>query len=100
MTDITHVVQEILFEWDIQKAIANVGKHRVSFEAACDAFFDPFLYVVDEEEYIVDELREKIIGMTDDWRLLFVVYVMKDERIRLISAREATNTEKVLYETQ
>lgn len=100
MTDITYKVQEILFEWDIQKAIANVRKHRVSLEVACDVFFDPFLYVVDEEEYIGDELREKIIGMTADWRLLYVVYVMKVDRVRLISAREATTTEKVIYETQ
>ena len=73
MPDITHIVQAIFFEWDIRKALINVRKHRLSFELACEAFFDPFLHIVDEEEYVDDELREKIIGMTADWRLLYVV---------------------------
>ncbi len=72
----------------------------MSLEEACEAFFDPFLFVVDEEEFIDDELREKLIAMTPDWRLLFIVYVMRQDRIRLISAREATNAERMLYETQ
>ncbi len=100
MSAIIHVVHEILFEWDSRKAVANHGKHKVSFEAACEAFFDPFLYVVDEEEYVGNELREKVIGMTSDWWLLWVVYAMKEDRIRIISAREATTFERVLYETQ
>lgn len=100
MSDVTFIVQEILFEWDSQKALANVRKHKVYLEDACEAFFDPFLFIVDDEEYVGDELREKVIGMTPDWNLLYIVYVMKDDRVRLISAREATTTEKVLYETQ
>lgn len=56
--------------------------------------------VVNEEEYIGDELREKVIGMTADWRLLLVVYVMKEDGIRIISAREVTTVERALYETR
>ncbi len=69
-------------------------------ELACEAFFDPMLYVLDEDEYLADELREKVIGLTRDWRLLYVVYVMREDRIRLISARETTPAERMLYETQ
>lgn len=94
------VLQGIQFEWDDQKALANVRKHNVSFERACEAFFDPFLYVVDEDEYAGNELREKIIGIARDWRILYVVYVMRDDRIRVISARDATVVERVRYEAQ
>lgn len=100
MSDVIYFVQEILFEWDSHKALTNVRKHGLSFELACEAFFDPMLYVLDEDEYLADELREKVIGMTRDWRLLYVVYVMREDRIRLISARETTPAERMLYETQ
>lgn len=100
MPDISKIIQEVLFEWDGQKDLANIRKHGVSLEGACEAFFDPFLFVVDEEEFIDDELREKVIAMTPDWRLLYIVYVMRNDRIRLISAREATNAERECYETQ
>jgi hypothetical protein len=35
-------LHEIEFEWDNQKAKANLRKHKPSFEAACEVFFDPF----------------------------------------------------------
>ena len=34
------------FEWDLEKAAANLLKHRVAFETACEVFFDPFLVLV------------------------------------------------------
>lgn len=98
---VTYTLQEIPFEWDSQKAVSNLDKHGISFESACEVFFDPFLLVIDdEEEYIDGELREKVIGITVDWRLLYVVYVMREDRIRLVSARHTTNVERKLYENR
>lgn len=51
------------FEWDSDKADANLAKHGITFEAACEAFFDPFLHVVDAED-VDNELRESLIGAT------------------------------------
>jgi uncharacterized DUF497 family protein len=46
-----------------------------------------------------DELREAIIGMTVAWKLLFVVYTMRnEERFRIISARPVTKGERINYE--
>ena len=33
----------VAFEWDSDKADVNVRKHGVSFHAACEVFFDPFV---------------------------------------------------------
>jgi hypothetical protein len=41
------------FAWDLEKAAANLQKHHVAFEEACEVFFDPFLVLIDaggEEE--------------------------------------------------
>ncbi|UEO01039.1 BrnT family toxin [Acidiferrobacter thiooxydans] len=37
----------VRFEWDAEKATANLRKHGVSFEIAREAFFDPFVRVVE-----------------------------------------------------
>jgi len=66
---------------------------------ACEAFFDPFVCYLDDE--IIDgELRETIIGMTTAWRLLCVVYVLRGDIVRLISAQLVTNAEREQYENQ
>jgi uncharacterized DUF497 family protein len=97
--DVQYTLHEIAFEWDSQKAIANIRKHGVSFEQACEAFFDPFLVRL-EDEVIDDELREQILGMSASWKILFVVYVLRFENIRVISARVATLEERESYENQ
>lgn len=97
--DIEYLLNDILFEWNTEKASANLKKHSVSFESACEIFFDPFLKVVDIE-FIDGEKRETVIGLNLEWKTLFVVYVMREESIRLISARIAMKGEKVDYENQ
>lgn len=97
--DVRYQLHGITFEWDSEKANANLSKHGVSFETACEVFFDPFVRVNDDE-LLRGELREAVIGMTVDWRLLYVVYVMREETVRLISARPVTTIERKQYEDQ
>jgi len=97
--NVKYSLHNITFEWDNQKAAANLRKHGITFELACDAFFDPFIFYLDDET-IDGEIRETIMGLSTNWQLLYVVYVMRDDIIRIISARLATNTERESYENQ
>jgi uncharacterized DUF497 family protein len=73
-------------------------KHGISFETACEAFLDPFVQSIDVEE-VDEELREAIIGMTISWKLLYVVYTIRNGEIfRIISARSVTKMEMKKYE--
>jgi uncharacterized DUF497 family protein len=99
LMDVRITLHNIVFEWDSRKAATNVRKHDVSFEAACEAFFDPFLRYL-EDEILEGELREIIIGMTENWRLLYVVYVLRDDTVRIISARKVIKSERTWYENQ
>ena len=47
--DIQLTIQGICFEWDSEKAAANVVKHGFSFQQACAVFFDPFVHLVGDE---------------------------------------------------
>lgn len=97
--DISYNLQGIDFEWDETKAALNTRKHGISFEIACEIFLDPF--VQSKENELIDvELREIIIGSTENLRLLYIAYTMRDEKIRLISARVATKKERNEYENQ
>lgn len=95
--NVTYTFQDITFEWDSLKADENLHKHGVSFATACEVFFDPFVRRLDDE-VVEAELRETILGMAVDWRLFYVVYVMLDDTIRLISARPTTKAERKHYE--
>lgn len=85
------------FTWDAAKASANAAKHGIRFETACQVFFDPFLAT--EDATASSEQREAVIGLTEDWSLLFVMHTVRDEKtIRIISARPATAHERKRYE--
>lgn len=99
MTDLRLAIQGIDFEWDTNKAIRNESKHGISFETACNAFFDPFLTAQDDE-IISGEVRHTVIGMTTTWQLLYIVYVWRGDSIRLISARFTTTPERKNYENR
>jgi uncharacterized DUF497 family protein len=91
--------QGIKFEWDSHKADTNFQKHGISFDTACEAFFDPFVQSADVEEVDDKEFREAIIGMTLAWKLLYVVYTIRnEEKFRIISARPVTKSERKKYE--
>ncbi|MEW5939606.1 MAG: BrnT family toxin, partial [Chloroflexota bacterium] len=40
------------------------------------------------------------LGMSSNWKTLYVVYVLRADIIRVISARLATNAEREVYENQ
>jgi uncharacterized DUF497 family protein len=70
--------------------------HGVSFEAARDVFKDPFaLDWLDESEGHGED-RYSVIGMSEG-RLLYVVYTMRGEAIRIISARLAEPQDRRRY---
>ena len=86
------------FEWDESKAKINLSKHRVSFDEAKTVFDDLFYIDFYDPDYSDDEDRYIIIGESERRRLLIVSYTERKDKIRLISAREATKREREDYE--
>ncbi len=79
------------------KASANFAKHGVSFETACEVFFDPLAQGIDAG--VEDEARSAAIAETSDWKLLFVVHLVREDNwIRISSARPAHAKERKFYE--
>ena len=86
------------FEWDPQKAAANLAKHTVSFEDAATVFGDPLGRIKSDPRHSVEEERLVLLGRSQTKHLLAVMYVDRGEVIRIISARRATRRERRNYE--
>jgi uncharacterized DUF497 family protein len=78
------------FEWDKVKARINFSTHGVNFELAKAIFSDPFAIERIDDRGDYGEERFLITGMALSVILLFVAYTERCGRIRIISARRAT----------
>ena len=87
------------FEWDPEKAAANLQKHGVSFAEAGTVFFDSLSVTVPDPLHSLSENRFVITGLSYQQRHLVVVHLDRDDRIRIISARLATPAERKRYES-
>jgi len=88
------------FEWDPAKASQNRRKHGVSFHEAAVVFGDPLALTFDDPDHSVEEQRFITIGTSNAKRILMVAHTDRGERIRIISAREATRHERKHYEEE
>jgi uncharacterized protein len=86
------------FEWDPGKSRRNEAKHGFSFEDAATVFGDPLAITFPDPDHSVGEFRWLTFGCTSGGRLLVVAHTAIGERMRLISAREATKHERKIYE--
>lgn len=93
--DVEYQSGELLFEWDSEKAKRNKIKHGIGFKLASRVFEDEDRIERRDDEHSQDEERWRVIGKVEN--VLFVVYTERGEKIRLISAREATEAEKEWY---
>ena len=92
-------MNNIHFQWDQSKNLANIKKHKISFEEAKTVFFDENARLIPDPEHSVKEERFIILGFSIKLKLLIVVHTYKvnDEIIRIISARKATKSESKYY---
>jgi uncharacterized DUF497 family protein len=88
------------FEWNPRKATKNLHKHHVSFTEAATVFSDSLSITMPDPDHSEEEDRHLIVGMSKQMRLLIVSFVERGERVRIISARELTPSERRAYEEE
>ncbi|MCP3963157.1 MAG: BrnT family toxin [bacterium] len=86
------------FQWDEGNVDKNWIRHRVSWTECEQVFFNQPLVVGEDWEHSDDEDRLYALGHTDAGHDLFVVFTLRGELIRVISAREMTPRERRRYE--
>ncbi len=86
------------FEWDRRKAADNLRKHRVSFHEAATVFGDYLGTTAADPDHSADERRYITVGLSNLGRMLMVAHAERGDRIRIISARTLTRSERRTYE--
>jgi uncharacterized DUF497 family protein len=84
-----------LVEWDDNKNHINIRKHGISFETAALVFADEERIEYYDKLHSQEEDRYIVLGYVKG--VLFVVYTMREDATRLISARLATPKERRIY---
>lgn len=89
--------RQIQFEWDEGKAAANARKHGVSFDLARTVFNDPLLLTVPDIDHSEAQERWFSIGLAVNGSMISVAHMWLEAeaatKVRIISARKATQTE-------
>ena len=86
----------MVYQWNRDKATANLRKHGIDFADAVSVFSDDLALTIPDERF--DEERFVTIGLDGFGRVLVVVYTLRGEAIRVISARKANRQERQQYE--
>ncbi len=88
----------LFFEWDQVKAKQNLKKHGVDFIEAKTVFADELSVTFIDPDHSIDEERYITFGVSRNQRFLAVSHTDRQDRIRIISAREMTRGERRYYE--
>lgn len=88
------IVDDVVFDWDDQKAASNLEKHGVTFEESATVFRDELGRSSLDASHSIDEHRFVLIGSSEAGRISTVVSVERDQRLRIVSARTATPRER------
>jgi len=86
------------FEWDEAKSHANLRKHGVSFAEAATAFLDESAEMMPDPDHYDEEDRFILLAESVRRRILMVAHVARGLRLRIISARAATASERGRYD--
>jgi uncharacterized DUF497 family protein len=85
------------FDWDEGNRDKNWLKHHVTGGECEEVFFNVPLLVADDVKHSQMEQRHFVLGQTNNGRLLFVSFVIRENKIRIISARDMHRKERKVY---
>lgn len=85
------------FDWDEANAPKLLSRHRVTTGEVEQAFFHVPLLLALDLKHSANEPRYLALGRTTDARLLYLVFTIRGERVRPISARDMNRKERMKY---
>jgi len=88
------------FEWDEGNIEKSWEKHRVSYLECEEVFFNQPLLAQEDEIHSKFELRYYVLGRSNNGRHLFIVFTIRRNKIRVISARNMSRRERRIYREQ
>jgi uncharacterized DUF497 family protein len=84
------------FDWDNGNTNKNWIKHGVHPQE-CESIFSYKMVVIDDSKHSHIEKRYTVFGVTSEGRLLYVAITIRNNKIRVISARDQSKRERKFY---
>jgi len=91
------MTENIEFEWDEKKNQSNIKKHNLSFDEATAIFENPVVTIIDER-FDYGEVRKVSYGKLRSAGIFTVIYTVRDNKYRIISARKSKQKERKIYD--
>jgi len=88
----------IVFDWNEGNKDKNVVKHNVSNSECEEIFFNKPIIVSNDAGHSENESRYYALGRTNENKNLFIAYTIRENKIRIISARPQSKKERLNYE--
>lgn len=88
----------LAFEWDEGNINKNFLKHKVTNKEAEEAFENRYKLIIGDEKHSGVETRYLILGITSGKRKLSIIFTIRKNKVRVISARDMNKKERRLYE--
>ncbi len=95
MNDLSHVTG---FDWDENNREKNWLKHQVSASECEEVFFNLPLLLSPDPAHSQKEPRYYVLGHTSAGRRLFMAFTIREDKIRVISTRDMSKKERIIYE--
>lgn len=85
------------FDWN-QANLAHIKKHNVDFVECEEVFSNKPLHVNEDKKHSSEkEIRFQVLGRTSQERRLLMVFTIRTNKIRVISARDQNKKERRSY---
>ena len=85
------------FEWDEEKNLKNIAKHGINFYKAKELFARPY-EIIESNKY--EEERYILVGKSEEGIFISIIYTLREDRIRIISARISKKREIKIYKSK
>jgi len=94
----TKTIKPIVFQWDQANKDKSLKKHKVGFRESEEIFFNSPLKTLFDKSHSQTEERLIAFGKTNKGKRLFVSLTIRENKIRIISARPMSKKERQYYE--
>ncbi|MBI2337905.1 BrnT family toxin [Candidatus Daviesbacteria bacterium] len=85
------------FEWD-KGNLEHIKKHNINYKECEEAFLNKPLIVNEDETHSQKEERFRVYGRTNKNKLLFMIFTVRSNKIRVISARNQNKKERIEFQ--
>lgn len=86
------------FDWDAGNSSKNKIKHKVDDKECEEVFTNQPIRIFDDQIHSKNEKRYGALGKTNRARKLVIFFTVRNNKIRIISARNQSQKDKKIYE--